>query len=550
MPKNALIAFLLTICASVGYATPQSTTGGFYLVCNPSQGGVSQTYCQTAAAMQYLDTASTVHNNLELVIAWRDLEPSDGVYNWTGVVSGGNQSYDTYIANAVALGMNISIALVAGIQTPQWIYDTVPSVTFSPINPGNGNCFSGSGNITGTTLTIDSVANGTVGLGTILTDSNESAVPVDTYITALGTGTGGTGTYTVSRSSTTGTVTVQSALLSPAAWNSTFLAKYNAAMSAIATHLASVNGTLDARPYVKVVKLAGINNSTEEFRNLAGTGGGICNSVSANALWAAAGWTPTNITTAFNSILANDVSAFGSSPFPAALIYTVDTIQINGMPAVDDNGTVYVAPPARTDEVSRTVLKQMLQNAAYATRTFSCQWNAVSNNIIAPQPSMCFYVSVDTGGFSNDVSSWQLNERGGTNGGSDCYYTAIPITFTGALSGGATSATLVSNAIQLNGNNTVTFSDAETRQALFNSATTAVTWSNGLSGAVTASAIFTGFANCDYGGNTGTGFGDYEQVLSNATLSHGKYIEYYGVDITDIQGAINSLQSKSMRLPQ
>lgn len=546
MPKNALIACLLF--AGAVQASPQSTTGGFYVICNPSQGGAAQTYCQTAAALQYVDFARTVPNNLLLAIAWRDFETSDGVYVWNAAIGGGNESIDTYLTNAVALGMNISIALIAGIQTPSWVFDAVPYVTFTPLNPGNLNCFSGTGSQTGTVLTITAVTTGTIAAGNFVADSNQSAIPGDEYIVSLGTGTGTTGTYNMSRSATTGAVTVQNALVSPTAWNATYLSKFNAAITQIASHLASVNGA-DIRPYVKIVKLSGINNTTEEFRNLAGTGGGTCNSINANQAWATAGWTPANITTAFNSILTNTITAFGSSPFPTDLVYSTDVIQVNGMPAVDDTGAIYTPPPSRSDEVTRTVMSQMLGNASYSSRKFAVQWNALSNQIPAPQPAMSYYQSLTTG-YNNDVFAWQLNERGGTNGGSDCYYGSIPITFTTGLSAGALSGTLVDNNHQINGNNTVTFSDATTKSSVFSSTSTSVQWASGLSGNVTATATVTGFCNCSYAQNTGTEAGDYEQVLQTGLLIGSKFIEYYGVDLADLQTAIASIQTKAMRLPQ
>lgn len=51
--------------------------------------------------------------------------------------------------------------------------------------------------ISGTTMTVSAVANGTLAVGQIISGAGVTA---GTYITALGTGTGGTGTYTVSAS--------------------------------------------------------------------------------------------------------------------------------------------------------------------------------------------------------------------------------------------------------------------------------------------------------------------------------------------------------------
>lgn len=67
---------------------------------------------------------------------------------------------------------------------------------------GQSSLFSGTGSISGTTLTItqdDGVAGGTLAVGSRIIGTG---VTTSTYITALGTGTGGLGTYTVNNSQT------------------------------------------------------------------------------------------------------------------------------------------------------------------------------------------------------------------------------------------------------------------------------------------------------------------------------------------------------------
>lgn len=75
--------------------------------------------------------------------------------------------------------------------------------TWGGVLPGTSVGFVGS--ISGTTLTVSSVASGTLAVGQLITGSGVSASPPGssaTYITAFGTGTGGVGTYTVSVSQT------------------------------------------------------------------------------------------------------------------------------------------------------------------------------------------------------------------------------------------------------------------------------------------------------------------------------------------------------------
>lgn len=63
------------------------------------------------------------------------------------------------------------------------------------------------GSISGTTLTVTSVASGTLAVGNRLTIA-ATGLDYNTYITALGTGTGGTGTYTISQTATVGSTTI------------------------------------------------------------------------------------------------------------------------------------------------------------------------------------------------------------------------------------------------------------------------------------------------------------------------------------------------------
>jgi hypothetical protein len=64
--------------------------------------------------------------------------------------------------------------------------------------------------ISGTTMTVTSVASGTIRVGMILTSAG--TITSGTTITALGTGSGGTGTYTVSASQTRASATITGAV--------------------------------------------------------------------------------------------------------------------------------------------------------------------------------------------------------------------------------------------------------------------------------------------------------------------------------------------------
>ena len=72
--------------------------------------------------------------------------------------------------------------------------------------------FSGTGSISGTTLTITALGSGQLAVGSIISGTGVTA---STTITALGTGTGGVGTYTVGTTQTAASTTISS---STATW--------------------------------------------------------------------------------------------------------------------------------------------------------------------------------------------------------------------------------------------------------------------------------------------------------------------------------------------
>lgn len=85
---------------------------------------------------------------------------------------------------------------------------TKNAMSTGPITLGAG--FSGDGSIAGTTLTIATVTNGALGVGSVIVGSG---ITVGTVITALGTGTGGAGTYTVDISQSASSTTITAAVI-------------------------------------------------------------------------------------------------------------------------------------------------------------------------------------------------------------------------------------------------------------------------------------------------------------------------------------------------
>lgn len=73
-----------------------------------------------------------------------------------------------------------------------------------------GEEFTGTGSISGTTLTITAVTSGSLAVGHRIYSSTLGQVEFNTIITALGTGTGGAGTYTINNTQTVASTTIRS----------------------------------------------------------------------------------------------------------------------------------------------------------------------------------------------------------------------------------------------------------------------------------------------------------------------------------------------------
>lgn len=98
--------------------------------------------------------------------------------------------------NGSILGNNLTVSSSTGLAIGQLISDASGNVIQG---------FSGTGSISGTTLTMTAITYGKVQVGSQIAGANVSAYST---ITALGTGVGGTGTYTLDRSSTAGSTTI------------------------------------------------------------------------------------------------------------------------------------------------------------------------------------------------------------------------------------------------------------------------------------------------------------------------------------------------------
>lgn len=110
----------------------------------------------------------------------------------------------SYQDNLLAVGTNNKAYIEAG----GIFYDITPiRATFTTATTDNcfTTAFTGTGSITGVTLTITASTNGILAVGSVLSGTGITA---GTTITSFNTGTGGTGTYIVTPSQTVGSITI------------------------------------------------------------------------------------------------------------------------------------------------------------------------------------------------------------------------------------------------------------------------------------------------------------------------------------------------------
>lgn len=139
---------------------------------------------------------------------WRISDPATAVFR--GSISGTTLTIASVSSGTIAIGqqvLGVGVAnetVITGGSGTSWtvnISQTVAAESMSSVTVGA--VFTGA--ITGTTLTVASVASGTLYVGQTV---QGAGVTPNTMITALGTGTGGAGTYTVSTSQTIASITM------------------------------------------------------------------------------------------------------------------------------------------------------------------------------------------------------------------------------------------------------------------------------------------------------------------------------------------------------
>jgi hypothetical protein len=285
-----------------------------------------------------------------IMIQWASLEPKPGAYNWSLV--------DPWLAKVVSLHKKLSIGLMAGWLTPQWLY-----AQGVPINSFNFN-----------------------------------RNPQGVHINPLNYGGGPEGEAECT------------VLTLPSPWHPVFVREFNRTMRDLAQHLREYQppGATRGAGYdaLRIVKISGINNTTEELRlDATRPDNGPCHQSDARAIWAAAGFRPNLIATAWTNIADSTADSY-----PGKLL-SIDVIASAAFPWIDDNGGFYTPAPRSVDSLSSRIID--IGIARWGHR-FSVQWDALSQ--APPDPAV-----IDAGSRGATIG-WQLNEFLGPAGGTGCIY--------------------------------------------------------------------------------------------------------------------------------
>lgn len=201
-----------------------------------------------------------------------------------------------------------------------------------------------------------------------------------------------------------------SVLAQPSPWHPAYLREYGAMITALSGHLRDmqVAGRPRGAVYdaVRIVKLSGINVTTEELRVAANKpDDGPCKQSDATAIWADAGFTPNRILSAWMKIATDTAQAFPDKTL------AVDIIHRGAFPSIDDNGQIYTPSHDAPDD-----LTVMILNAAVPMfrDRLMVKWNALWQ-AKAPQ-------EVLDAGHKGAQIGWQMNGFMGVREGSGCIY--------------------------------------------------------------------------------------------------------------------------------
>jgi hypothetical protein len=146
-------------------------------------------------------------------------------------------------------------------------------------------------------------------------------------------------------------------------WNATYQQAYAGMMQALSSHLQSIRG---AYQDVSIVKVTGIDQITEETRLPATT--------SSTSIWQSAGYTPTLVINAWNTLAASVNAAFPNK------VLGIDILDGNAFPPINDQGQQVTTTDPSYVDVTQQIINAGL--ASYGGR-FEVQWDGLNSTFLS-----------------------------------------------------------------------------------------------------------------------------------------------------------------------
>ena len=225
--------------------------------------------------------------------------------------------------------------------------------------------------------------------------------------------------------------------LLPSPWVPAYIHAYNQMVRDLAAHL----HTTGAYRAVKLVKVDGLNEETQEFgigaTRVADYRCPLNDSQYLTEGWAKEGFTPGRIMRAWHSI-----SQTVSVAFPNAVLSVDILADQEAFPAVDASGRVLATPSGPTDAITASVVSETLlpglQQRNFHGR-FSVQWDALSSGEVDPEVLLAGQMGAQIG--------WQMNDGLGGQG-ANCVTSSGSF---GPCAGPAQYQAMLDNGINLGG---------------------------------------------------------------------------------------------------
>jgi hypothetical protein len=182
----------------------------------------------------------------------------------------------------------------------------------------------------------------------------------------------------------------------PSPWDVTYQQAYANLMRALARHLHNIPGAYEA---VRIVKLTGINQRTDEMRLPAAIERSDSCQKDAIGPWRAAGYRPSKVLSAWDNL-----SSAANEAFPDKIL-AINILEDNDFPTIDEQGQfVQKTSPSYVD-VKAAIIDRGLNK--FPGR-FAIQWNGLSATKTAPT----VLKARDRGA----IIGWQTNQFGGFDG--------------------------------------------------------------------------------------------------------------------------------------